>query len=72
MKQSHSKPGSHRSAADDRRLKENRPDEALRVETARHGLADPVRGAVQAALGARVRYRARVKENPVEVYLNAE
>ena len=47
-------------------------DEALRVETARRALADPVRGAVQAALGARVRYRARTKENPVEVYLNAE
>ena len=47
-------------------------DEALRVETARRALADPVRGAVQAALGARVRYRARTKENPFEVYLNAE
>ncbi len=47
-------------------------DEALRVETARSALADPVRGAVQAALGARVRYRSRTKENPVEVYLNAE
>ena len=47
-------------------------DEALRVETARRALADPVRSAVQAALGARVRYRARAKENPVEVFLNAE
>jgi hypothetical protein len=47
-------------------------DEALRVETARRALSDPVRGAVQAALGARVRYRARTKENPVEVFLNAE
>ena len=47
-------------------------DEVLRVETARRALADPVRGAVQAALGARVRYRARTKENPVEVCLNAE
>jgi len=47
-------------------------DEALRVETARRALADRVRSAVQAALGARVRYRARTKENPVEVYLNAE
>ena len=47
-------------------------DEALRVETARSALADPVRGAVQAALGARVRYRARTKENPVEVFLSAE
>ena len=47
-------------------------DEALRVETARSALADPVRGAVQAALGTRVRYRARTKENPVEVFLNAQ
>jgi len=47
-------------------------DEALRVETACRALADPVRGAVQAALGARVRYRTRTKENPVAVYLNAE
>ena len=47
-------------------------DEVLRVETARRVFADPVRAAVQAALGARVRYRARTKENPVEVYLNAE
>jgi len=47
-------------------------DEALRVETARRALADPVRGTVQAALGARVRYRARTKENPVDVYLSAE
>ena len=47
-------------------------DEALRVETARSDHADPVRGTVQAALGARVRYRSRTKENPVEVYLNAE
>ena len=47
-------------------------DEALRVETAHRALADRVRSAVQAALGARVRYRARTKENPVEVYLNAE
>jgi hypothetical protein len=45
---------------------------SLRVETARRAHTDPVRGAVQAALGARVRYRARTKENPVEVYLNAE
>ena len=47
-------------------------DEALRVETARSDHADPVRDTVQAALGARVRYRLRTKENPVEVYLNAE
>ncbi len=47
-------------------------DEALRVETARRALADRVRDAVQTALGLRVRYRARTKENPVEVYLNAE
>jgi len=47
-------------------------DAALRVETARRALADSVRSAVQAALGARVRYRARAKENPVEVLLNAE
>jgi hypothetical protein len=47
-------------------------DEALRVETAHRALADRVRDAVQAALGARVRYRARTKENPVEVFLNAE
>ena len=47
-------------------------DETLRVETARGALADRVRGAVQAVLGARVRYRSRTKENPVEVYLNAE
>lgn len=47
-------------------------DEMLRVETARREVADSVQAAVQAALGARVRYRARTKENPVEVYLNAE
>ncbi len=47
-------------------------DQALRVETARSALADPVRDAVQAALGARVRYRTRTKENPIEVFLNAE
>ncbi len=47
-------------------------DEALRVETARRALVDAVRGAVQAALGDRVRYRARTKENPVEVFLNAQ
>ncbi len=47
-------------------------DEALRVETARRAPADHVRGAVQAACGARVKYRARTKENPVEVYLNAD
>ncbi len=47
-------------------------DEALRVETARSALTDSVRDAVQAALGALVRYRARTKENPIEVYLNAE
>ena len=47
-------------------------DQALRVETARRALAGPVRGAVQTALGARVRYRARTRENPVELYLNAE
>ena len=47
-------------------------DEALRVETARRALADPVRDAVQTALGARVRYRARTKENPVAVFLNTE
>jgi hypothetical protein len=47
-------------------------DQALRVETARSALADRVRDAVQAALGARVRYRARTKENPIEVFLNAE
>jgi hypothetical protein len=50
----------------------DRVAEVLRVETARRALADPVRGAAQAALGARVRYRARTKENPVEVCLNAE
>jgi len=44
-------------------------NEALRVETARRALADSVRGAVQAALGARIRYRVRTKENPVEVFL---
>ena len=47
-------------------------DEVLRVETARRVFADPVRAAVQAASGARARYRARTQENPVEVYLNAE
>jgi hypothetical protein len=47
-------------------------DETLRVETARSALSDRVRDAVQAALGARVRYRARTKENPIEVFLNAE
>jgi len=47
-------------------------DETLRVETARGALADRVRGAVQTVSGARVRYRSRTKENPVEVYLNAE
>ena len=46
-------------------------DGALRVETARRALADSVRGAVQAALGARVRYRARTEDNPVEVFLSA-
>ncbi len=47
-------------------------DETLRLETARSALSDRVRDAVQAALGARVRYRARTKENPIEVFLNAE
>ena len=47
-------------------------DQALRVETARYALADHVRGAVQTALGARARFRELTKENPVEVYLDAE
>jgi len=46
-------------------------DGTLRVETACRARAEPVRGAVQSALGVRVRYRARTKENPVEVYLNS-
>ena len=47
-------------------------DQALRLETARSALAGPVRDAVQAALGARVQHRTRTKENPFEVFLNAE
>ncbi len=42
----------------------------LRVETARPDMTDPVRSAVEAALGEQIRHRERRSENPIEVFLN--